>query len=214
MGSVNIPLTASTGVTRLRVRCRYNAAPTAIDSCSNLTWGETADYNITITVASPCTNPPTAGTAFASVDSACYGVSFSLALTGNSTGSGQTYQWQSSPDNSTWSNIVGATGTTYSLSQTSATYYRCMVTCGTSVASTGDYVKMKLISQCYCTRVHSTLAALLIILTPCWLSEQPKQSEPAVPAALRNHIPFTCKREHHRYLNGGNNLFAQCYQHR
>lgn len=154
-GNVAISPTASTGVTRLRVRCKYAATVLSTESCSSMSYGETEDYNITITAAAPCTNPPTAGNALSSVDSACAGVSFTLALTGNSTGSGQTYQWQSSPDNSSWSNISGATGITYSTSQTTATYYRCMVTCGTAVASTSYNVKMKPLDQCYCTAVHS-----------------------------------------------------------
>ncbi len=56
---------------------------------------------------------------------------FSTAASGE-TGS-YTYQWQSSPDNTTWSNISGATSTTYSPGTLSATtHYRCNVTgtCG------------------------------------------------------------------------------------
>jgi hypothetical protein len=53
-----------------------------------------------------------------------------LTLSGVSGGSGSyTYQWQSSPDNSTWTNISGATSTGYSPgSATSTLYYRVVVT--------------------------------------------------------------------------------------
>ena len=45
---------------------------------------------------------------------------------------GYTYQWQSSPDNSTWSNIGGATGVGYAPpALTASTYYRRQVTSGT-----------------------------------------------------------------------------------
>jgi hypothetical protein len=43
-----------------------------------------------------------------------------------------TYQWQNSPDNSTWTNITGATAATYAPGQLTAnTYYRRAVTSGT-----------------------------------------------------------------------------------
>ena len=44
---------------------------------------------------------------------------------------GYTYRWQSSPDNITWSNITGATASTYSPpALTANTYYRRRVTSG------------------------------------------------------------------------------------
>ena len=61
----------------------------------------------------------------------CYrgdsGVSLSVSATGAGTLS---YQWQSSSDYETWSNISGATGTSYSppTSTVGVTYYRCRVT--------------------------------------------------------------------------------------
>ena len=43
----------------------------------------------------PCTNPPTAGTANVEPNSGiCIGTNIILSLTGNTIGSGQTYQWQ------------------------------------------------------------------------------------------------------------------------
>ncbi|HTR30899.1 MAG TPA: DUF6443 domain-containing protein, partial [Puia sp.] len=55
-----------------------------------------------------------------------------MTLSGVSGGTGTyAYQWQSSPNNSTWSNISGATATTYTpISLTSSTYYRVAVTSG------------------------------------------------------------------------------------
>lgn len=43
--------------------------------------------------ASACTAPPVAGTPTSSVTNVCSGTNFNLGLTGNSTGTGQTYQW-------------------------------------------------------------------------------------------------------------------------
>ncbi|MES2560730.1 MAG: BNR-repeat neuraminidase N-terminal domain-containing protein [Bacteroidota bacterium] len=46
---ITVPLNALLGVTRLRVRCAYNAIP--VDACSLENWGETEDYSINITPA-------------------------------------------------------------------------------------------------------------------------------------------------------------------
>jgi hypothetical protein len=105
--------------------------------------GITTDINGVVRGASPdpgcyefdlpaCTNPPTPGTAVASVSAICANALFTLDLTGNSVGSTQTYQWQSSPTNAApWTN-VGSAGTSplLGLSQTSTMYYRAAVTCG------------------------------------------------------------------------------------
>ncbi|HEX7847612.1 MAG TPA: hypothetical protein VF476_17550, partial [Chitinophagaceae bacterium] len=53
--------------------------------------------SITFIPANTCTEPPLPGTAIAPAI-ACIGGSFNLDLINNSIGSGQTYQWQSSPD--------------------------------------------------------------------------------------------------------------------
>jgi len=80
-----------------------------------------------------CTNPPTPGTAITSQGITCSGIQFTLDLIGNSVGAGQTYQWQSSPnDLAPWTD-VGAASTVANLitSQTSSKYYRCAIKCGT-----------------------------------------------------------------------------------
>ncbi len=155
---VTIPPTALTGQTRMRIRSRVSGVSNgATDACTSFGSGETEDYIITINAGSPCINPPTAGTTVSNLDSVCSGKSFTLSLSGNSTGLSQTYQWQSSPNNSTWSNISGATGVSYSGTQSTATYYRCLVSCGTSVGSVSKYIKMSALSQCYCIADHIVL---------------------------------------------------------
>jgi len=103
--------------------------------------------NVTTTNNGPsfaCTDPAIAGTVIASVQTACPGSPFTLSLSGASLGTGLTYQWQSSSDGVSYSGIIGATGSSYSATQTSATYYMCIVTCsaGTPVASTPLLVDM------------------------------------------------------------------------
>jgi len=51
---------------------------------------------------------------------------------------GLSYQWQSSLDGVTFSNIPGATGLTYSTTQSASTYYQCVITCANGGASTAS----------------------------------------------------------------------------
>ncbi len=83
------------------------------------------------TPATACSGTPTAGTANSSnTNILCLGTPFTLSLTGSTVASGITYQWQSSPDNMTWTNITGGTSQSFSTSQMGTTmYYRCVVTC-------------------------------------------------------------------------------------
>ena len=79
--------------------------------------------------AAPCTGTPNGGTAVSNMGSVCLGGTFSLNLTGATVASGLSYQWQSSANNSTWTNIPGATTASYTGTQAASTYYRCIVTC-------------------------------------------------------------------------------------
>lgn len=76
-----------------------------------------------------CTGTPTAGTVNASPSSGCSAYTSALSLTGASTATGISYLWQSSPDNSAWSDVTGATNSFYSAGVTSSVYYRCRLTC-------------------------------------------------------------------------------------
>ncbi|NNF02557.1 MAG: T9SS type A sorting domain-containing protein [Bacteroidia bacterium] len=82
----------------------------------------------------PCTDPPTGGSAQASASSVCAGSQVSLSLTGATHGTGQTYQWQYSSDNSSWSNMTNDTGMTALATVTSDIYYRCELTCGVTTS--------------------------------------------------------------------------------
>ncbi len=79
----------------------------------------------------PCSGTPTGG--IATGGASCTG--YALQLTGASAGMGITYQWQASADNSTWSDIAGATSMPYGFSPTVTAFYRCKVTCSTSTLS-------------------------------------------------------------------------------
>ena len=69
------------------------------------------------------------------------------------------YQWQSSPDNSTWTNIPGATLGAYSFTGLTAnTYYRSTVTCPTFGTSTSSSTMVTFVlppSSCTPTSANS-----------------------------------------------------------
>ena len=77
-----------------------------------------------------CSGTPAPGNTVASASSICGGQSSTMSLQNATTGTGVTYQWQSSTDGTTYSNISGATAATYVAMPTTATYYKCNVTCG------------------------------------------------------------------------------------
>lgn len=140
-GSLTIPGSVNSGTYRLRVRNWWlnNFTGLAGESCQAVSYGETEDYTVVV-VNNNCTAPPTPGTANAP-SSICAGVNFNVTLSGNSIGNGQTYQWQSSANGSTWADILGATNITLTTSAVTPTYYRCVVTCsGQSDTSSVDFL--------------------------------------------------------------------------
>jgi len=127
--------------------------------CGTATTTNTGDQatrpNIVFTAApaGPCTNPPTPGTVVASSNPVCMGTGFTLSLSGGTTGTSQTYQWQSSADNSNWNDVAGGTSSTLTTSQTTNMYYRCKVTCGVTVISSSLFVTTNI---CYCTSIPTS----------------------------------------------------------
>jgi hypothetical protein len=112
------------------------------------------------TAAVACNTTPTPGNTLSSSNTVCSGVNFTLSLQNAITGTGVSYQWQSSTDNSTWTNITGATTATRIQTQTAATYYRCNVTCsgnGTG-ASNSLLVQLNSFQNCYCTSAATSTA--------------------------------------------------------
>lgn len=99
-----------------------------------------------------CSGTPAPGNTLVSSNPACSGVNFILTLQNATPGSGVTYVWESSLDNSTWTPITGAVNPTCTTSQTVVTWYRCQVTCsGNTGTSTPVQVTMAAVADCYCT---------------------------------------------------------------
>ena len=97
-----------------------------------------------VTPAAACAGTPNAGTAVStSTNLGCAGTPFTLSLSGATVATGLAYQWQSSPDNTTWTNITGAIASIYTTTQTqSIRYYRCVVTC-TSVPASSNSISVQ-----------------------------------------------------------------------
>ncbi len=91
----------------------------------------------TVSCGAACAGTPAGGAAAASITSfVCGGGKSTLSLGGGAaSGCGISYQWQSSPNNATWTNIAGATSSTYTATVSSTTYYRCVLTCSVGGAS-------------------------------------------------------------------------------
>ena len=144
-GVINIPVGVAVGSYRMRVKIDYNS--TAPNSCGSISGGETEDYTFNVLASTACSGTPAPGNTNASPAIVVVGGSSLLSLQNSTTGVGVTYQWQSSSDNTTWTNITGATSSTYTATVSANTYFRCIVTCsglnGTSAS--------KLVSVTYCT---------------------------------------------------------------
>ena len=136
-GSFTVPITTTPGLKRIRIRCVYSGSA-AMTSCASFTYGEVEDYDFTVIAATACSGTPTAGiTTSTSTNILCAGTPITLGLSGSSLTSGLTYQWQSGTSaTGPWTNITGATNSTYTTVQSLASvYYQCIVTCTPSALS-------------------------------------------------------------------------------
>ncbi|HEY9176317.1 MAG TPA: GEVED domain-containing protein [Flavipsychrobacter sp.] len=154
-GNITIPSTATSGSVAMRTACRYSSSLGAGDACASYTYGEVEDYTVTL-VGSPCSGTPSPGNTLASANPVCAGSSFTLSLQTATSGSGVTYQWQSSSNGTTWSNIGGATSSTLVTSQASPTYYRCNVTCSGNTGTSSSLLVNNSFLACYCTAANTS----------------------------------------------------------
>jgi hypothetical protein len=134
------PISLTSGVTYYLVIDTY---PSPASPCPG-----TVTINGSILI--PCSGTPAPGNTVSTSNPACSGVNFTLSLQNATTGTGVTYQWQSSANGSAWTNI-GTSTATYTTTQTVATYYRCQVTCtGNTGTSNPVYLTMNPFYNCYC----------------------------------------------------------------
>ncbi len=136
--SVAIPLATTPGMKRMRVVVNWNSSPSG--PCAAMSWGEAHDYKVQVLSLTPCTNPAVPGTAsFTPAGQSCPGFTKTLTLTGITLGGGQTYEWESSPNNVTYTSLGAASlGPNRVVAPLVSTWYRCKVVCsgGTPAYST------------------------------------------------------------------------------
>lgn len=152
----NPPTTTSKSVTLTGVNIangasyyiRWKYAPTSGSTYTNAQ--AIGIDNVSVTATIGCSGTPSHATAAASPTSLWSGSSSTLSLSGYSSGAGITYQWQSSATGATgsYSNISGATNTSYIASSITATkYYRCYTRCTNSgLADTSNVRSVTVIS--------------------------------------------------------------------
>jgi hypothetical protein len=157
-GNIAVSLSQPAGNYRMRIATDWNSGNPA--ACGVLARGEREDYTVTVLATPVCSGTVTGGTTNAPAATVCSGSSFTLNVTGATTGVlGLTYQWQSSPDgNEPWTDISGATGLTLTTSQTAATSYRRRITCTNSAEvafSSVVAIGMSLPTECYCVPTYT-----------------------------------------------------------
>ncbi len=151
--NINIPINATTGFIGMRIRSRaFTAQNDSTSACANFgNSGETEDYIVNIIAASACTSPPTAGVLNATDTLTCSGSVVAFSITGNSNGSGQTYEWLSSTDGINYTTVVGANDKFYSATINTNTFYKCKITCNAfSSFTNAKHIVLKPYYNCYC----------------------------------------------------------------
>ena len=159
-GLVAIPGTATLGTTRMRVILQEGGNTTS-PPCTNYGYGETEDYTIEIVAGTACTGAPAAANAIADDSLVCGSQTVNFSLSTAYSETGISYQWQSSPDGITFTNIAGETNSTYAGTQSTATYYQCIITCSNSGSSTTSsivFVDMDNFLTCYCASAANNAA--------------------------------------------------------
>ena len=91
--------------------------------------------SLSIFVLPGCTGTPVAGTVSASVTTGCVPYTSTVSLDAPGSLTGISYQWQSSADGATWTNVAGATGSSYTASVTASVHYRVYEICNFSGGS-------------------------------------------------------------------------------
>lgn len=74
-------------------------------------------------------DPPDPGSTLSSANNFCFGESTTLSLQNAISGTGNSFQWQQSPDDITFTDIPDATGSSYTFAPSVTAYYQCVVTC-------------------------------------------------------------------------------------
>lgn len=149
-GNILIPMTASVGVTRMRVVNVETTLPSAITPTGTYGWGETEDYCIDIQTPLPCSGAPASGTAAISTATGCVTDIFNLSATGVTNGLGISYQWQSAPSaTGPWAPVATATNLAFSTTASVTTFFQLVTTCSVSALSATSSIVSYTPQNCY-----------------------------------------------------------------
>ncbi|MCS6934176.1 MAG: GEVED domain-containing protein [Chitinophagales bacterium] len=113
---------------------------------------------ITFVPATSCSGQPNLGNTVAP-DSVCPNVPFNIGIQNSNQGAGVSYQWQTSTNGTTWSNITGATSSSYNATINAPAYFRCVAVCTNSSlsdTSAPKYIVIKPFTECYCAAAGGT----------------------------------------------------------
>ncbi len=154
---ITVPSGAAYGFTFMRVIAHSSGYSGPCEGTGY--YGEVEDYKIRVKQLTACDADPVPGATTGSENPVCVGNDFTLSLENDYYyNTGISYQWQSSSDGSTWSNISGATHHEHTTNITEDAYYHCIVSCDAaeSDTSTSLLVETELNASCYCESYGST----------------------------------------------------------
>ncbi|MES2763872.1 MAG: GEVED domain-containing protein [Bacteroidota bacterium] len=172
--NVNLSLTGSTSATGLSYQwlsspdgVSWSPIPTATNIATTQSVTSTTYYQCAVAcgtdVATSSTVTvnfgvmPNGGTSVATSTLACAGQTVGLSLTGASSIPGLTYQWQSSPNGSSWTSIPSATTSVLTQTYSSAVYYQAVLACATTTAASSSVqVNANPFYNCYCVTTPGT----------------------------------------------------------
>ena len=195
-GTFQVPISALVGTTRIRVVNVEVGFPTATNyAITTYQWGETEDYCFTVTPTTACSSTPTPGNTLSTLATACAGINFTLSLQNFTPGTGITYQWQTSPDNiAPYTNIGGATSSTYTQAMAGTAYYRCAVTCsnGPLVGNSNPLqVTQSPGTSCYCVPVTTAGCTDGDVIAQVILNTLNNNSGTGCPSGLAGYSNYT-----------------------
>ncbi len=142
-GVINIPTTATLGMTRMRVRCRFAAVLNGGDACIGYTFGETEDYMVNIV---PCVQITITGSPSNASIACGNNASFTVSTTGSLPAYSWQYRvnasasWQTVTAGGIFSNVNSSTLTLTNVSQAYNGYqFRALVSGGCSAVDFSNF---------------------------------------------------------------------------
>lgn len=144
-------------------------------------------------LASFTCSPPNPGQTLATANPVCLNQSVTLSLTNETTGTGVSYQWQSSVNGSSYTDIAGATLATYTFTATDELWYQCVVNCQNGSQGTSVALKITFANKVSGTTPNSVCGAGTVYLeatisgsgSPAWYDV------PSGGVALGTNVGFT-----------------------